>query len=138
MITYKLIRREYEEDGIFSELMDDKGKLISHTLEHAYDDGKGGWVPKITPGTHLCVRGPHRLHNMTSDFETFEVTGISGHSDLLFHVGNWNSDSEGCILMGNGIAQSRQGQMVTASRPCFEEFMKNLAGVDSFNLEVIE
>ena len=136
-MIYKLTRREYRKDGIFSELVDANGKLIAHTLEHAYDDGKGGWEPKITPGSHTCIRGPHRLHNMTSDFITFEVTGVAGHSDLLFHWGNWNKDSEGCILLGNGIAQSSQGQMVTASRPTFEEFMAGLNGVDSFTLDVI-
>lgn len=132
-----LTRQEYREDGIFSILTDENGKVLAHTLEHAYDDGNGGFAPKIPDGTWVCQRGPHRLHGMTADFITFEITGVAGHSDLLFHWGNWNKDSEGCILMGEGIAQSAQGQMVTASKVAFQALMDLQNGIDSFTLTVI-
>ena len=130
-------RQENREDGIFSILTDESGNVIAHTLEHPYDDGNGGWAPKIPAGTWTCVRGPHRLHGMTADFITFEITGIAGHTDLLFHWGNWAKDSEGCILIGEGIAQSSQGQMITNSKATFQALMDMQNGVDSFTLTVI-
>lgn len=130
-MTYILKRREYRADGIFSELNDPTGKVISQTLEHSYDD-----KPKLYPGTFNCVRGKHQLHGMTAPFETFEITGVDGHVGILFHVGNWNDDSDGCVLMGEGIAASGKGQMVTGSRVNFTAFMNSLAGVNEFTLIV--
>lgn len=124
---------EYRDDGIFSELRDETGKVIAHTLEHSYDK-----KPKVELGAYKCVRGPHRLHGMVSDFETFEITGVQGHTGVLFHWGNWNDDSNGCVLLGEGIAASQKGQMVTNSRKTFQEFMDMLEGQNSFTLMVRE
>jgi Family of unknown function (DUF5675) len=132
-----LTRQEYREDGIFSILTDENGNVIAHTLEHAYDDGNGGFAPKIPDGTFSCVRGPHRLDGMTADFTTFEITGVAGHVNLLFHWGNWTKDSEGCILVGEGIAQSSQGQMITNSKATWQALMDMEAGNDSFTLTVV-
>lgn len=131
-LFFKLTRKQFREDGIFSELTDQDGKVVAQTLEHSYNN-----LPKITNGTHKCVRGPHRLHNMTEDFITFEVTGIVGHSDLLFHWGNYNKDSDGCILMGETVAETNKIEMVTNSRATFAKFMASLDGVNEFELTVV-
>lgn len=127
-----LTRIESRHDGIFSELKDPKFKVIAHTLEHSYDS-----VPKLPDGTYTCIRGEHRLHNMTQTFTTFEVTGVEGHTGILFHWGNWNADSEGCILLGEGIAPSSKGQMITNSKVAFADFMKLQSGLNSFILTVV-
>lgn len=128
-----LRRKEKRAAGIFSELLNDAGNVIAATLEHAYEDGNGGWEPKIPLGTYNCVRGPHRLHNMTADFTTFEITGVEGHSNLLFHWGNFDRDSEGCILLG----EAEVGDMVTNSRVTFAKFMTLVGELETFELEVI-
>ncbi len=126
----KLNRREYRKDGILSELC--KGaKIIAHTLEHSYDS-----VPKLQPGVYKCVRGIHKLHD-NKPFETFEVTGVPGHTGLLFHVGNWaQTDSDGCILLGDAVVMSKKGTMVTNSKVTFADFMALQAGVNEFTLTV--
>lgn len=124
---------EYRDDGIFSELKDEKGKVLAHTLEHSYDK-----KPKLDLGAYKCVRGKHRLHGMVSDFETFEVKGVPGHTGILFHVGNFNSESDGCLLLGEGIAQSSKGQMVVGSKIAFKDFMNLMEGQNSFTLIVSE
>ena len=136
MKTYTLSRRQLRPDGIFSDLTDDSGQLIAYALEHAYENADGTWAPKIPSGTFTCQLGPHRLHGMTQDFQTYEITGVSGHSNLLFHWGNWNADSEGCILLGEAIAHSAQGQMVTNSRATFSSFIAGLGGDETFTLVV--
>ena len=128
-----LRRDEYRADGIFSTLFDDLGNPIDRTLEHSYDN-----EPKIPPGTYTCVRGPHRLHGMTEDFSTFEVTGVEGHEGILFHWGNFNRDSEGCILVGQSkTTQSDNSEMITGSRLAFASLMALQAGVDEFTLTVV-
>ncbi len=131
-----LTRTEYRSDGIFSELRDDQGDLVAHTLEHAYTDNAGPFIPKITNGIFTCQRGLHRLHGMTDDFETFEITGVEGHKDLLFHWGNYNRDSKGCILVGQAEIDDGKEHMVTASRAKFAAFMELQQGLDSFQLTV--
>lgn len=134
-----LQRMAYQTDGVFSKLFLFVGDeqvntqpALCVTLEHSYD-GR----PKLAPGTYLCVRGQHRLHGMTEDFTTFEITGVIGHSGILFHWGNFNKDSDGCVLLGHTIADSPQGTMVTDSRATFAKFMKTLAGANEVQLEVL-
>ncbi len=126
-----LKRIEKRDDGIFSELYNDSGDLLAKTLEHSYNG-----EPKLYNGTFTCVRGMHQLHGMTQPFETFEITGVTGHTGILFHVGNWNQDSDGCVLLGSEIEPSDRGQMVIASRITFNKFMQGLSGVNQFTLVV--
>jgi hypothetical protein len=130
-VSFKLTRKQFRVDGVFSELSDSKGNIVAHTLEHSY-----GNAPKITNGVWKCVRGPHRLHNMTEDFITFEITGIAGHTDLLFHWGNYNKDSEGCVLMGEADVMSGNIEMITNSKATFAKWMTSLDGIDEFELTV--
>lgn len=127
----RLVRLESTEHGIFSELTDDAGQKFI-TAEHAYQQPDGSWKPKITNGTHKCVRGQHQLHN-GPPFSTFEITGIAGHTNLLFHVGNYpQKDSDGCILVG----LQRMQDMVAVSKLAFERFLKALNGINEFSLTV--
>ena len=127
-----LMRTKYSAEGVFGELSGDTGEFVCYTLEHAYPQPDGSYAPKLNSGDHTCVRGQHRLHNMTEDFTTFEITEVPGHSNILFHWGNYNSDSEGCVLLGTGLAPN----MLTESREAFKRFMDNLDGVDTFTLTV--
>ncbi len=132
-----LTRTRHEADGIFGELRSLK-EMVAYTLEHAYDDGlgRGSFCPKLPAGVYTCKRSQHRLHGMTNDFETFQVMDVPGHSGILFHAGNFNQDSEGCILLGSAIAPYRGGHMITNSRKEFAEFMALQRGVSEFKLEV--
>ena len=132
-----LTRKDLCADGIFSDLTDLKGNFLFVTLEHAYSSIPGHFVPKIPDGKYLCVRGQHQLHSMPDPFETFEVTGVPNHVGVLFHVGNYNADSEGCILLGMGLGSKiGGGKMIVNSRVAFAKFMALQAGIDSFTLTV--
>lgn len=115
------------------------GNLILQTLEHSYEfrpdstSVSTSYFPKIPSGTYLCVRGEHQLEGMAQPFETFEVTNVPGHTNILIHPGNFNKDSEGCILIG----LSRDGDKdILQSRAAFEAFMDFQKGVDSFTLKL--
>ena len=129
----ELRRTEFRPDGIMGEFSfdGDPGRFCV-TLEHSYD-----CKPKLPTGIYTCVRGTHKLHNGIP-FETFEITGVAGHSGILFHAGNYNRDSEGCVLIGKDIAvdPNTGEEMIIGSRAEFKEFMARLDGVDSFQLEV--
>jgi hypothetical protein len=131
LLVYKLKRKQKRPDGIFSQLSDQNGVVVAQTLEHSYNN-----LPKLYDGTFKCVRGPHRLNGMTEDFITFEITGVQGHTDILFHWGNYNKDSEGCVLLGQEMTESSMGGMVTSSKNTFAAFMAALEGVNQFMLVV--
>ena len=134
-MNLKLKRTEYRSDGIFSDCYDDIGQVFMRTLEHAY--GEETYLPKVAPGVYTCKRSMHRLHGMTEDFETFEIMGVEGHNNILFHWGNYNRDSEGCVLCGDTEAVIDNGvHIVTGSRKKFAAFMALQNGIDEFELTV--
>jgi len=119
-------------DGSFGTLYrDDTGEEIACTLERSYSDGEGGWYAKIPPGRYFCTLGMHPINGLT-----YEVTGVLGHTAILFHVGNWEKDSAGCILLGKDVAPSTEGKMLLHSREAFTAFMVLQNGTPSFWLRV--
>lgn len=128
-----LKRYPADPDGIFGVLYDPEGVEICETLEHNFDG-----CACVRPGRYRCVRGPHRLKVGGPVFETFEVTGVPGHTGILFHVGNYNRDSKGCILVGDAMLATPSGDILTGSRNAFSRLMQVQHGVDEFFLTITE
>ena len=125
-ITIK--REEFSPNGVFGEMYDDKGNKIGVTLEHSFNG-----TPKVAPGTYTCLRhAPNRLPYETfelqnvPDFEGKPVTGI------LIHIGNYSSDSDGCILVGD----QKNGDMIMNSKLTFAKFMELQDNVNEFTLVI--
>lgn len=137
-MTLKLHNTLFRDDGIFGSLKDESNNEIAVTLQHAYDSGLGDgtYVPKVSPGTYICVKGSHRLEHMLTHFTTFEITGVKGHTNILFHVGNYNRDSDGCVLLGEYTMDSGKERIVTHSRVTFDRFMNLLKDLNQFTLIV--
>lgn len=129
-MTLTLVRSDKRPDGIVSKLYDDDQSLLAVTLEHSYDG-----EPKLPNGSYSCVRGVHQLSHGPA-FETFEVMGVPHHTGILFHVGNYQADSDGCILLGRTSTESARGYMVTTSALTFARFMDLLDGIEEFTLRV--
>lgn len=134
-----LKRAIFSELGIFGTLTlgEDTDAKIFRTLEHAYEISESIWMPKIPVGTYVCKRGMHQLEGMTAPFETFEILNVPGHTNILIHVGNYNKDSEGCVLIGLAAVLAGGNPMITQSREAFNEFMEMQIGVDEFTLAVV-
>lgn len=131
-------------DGIFGEMLDENGNEICVTLEHSWSDGKGGlWVPKLATGTYDCELGSHQLKGMAEPFQTFQIMNVPNFlglpvNGILFHPGNFDDDSEGCVLLGQDYAleADKFTEMITASRATFQKFMALQAGISRFTLAV--
>jgi Family of unknown function (DUF5675) len=138
MKVLELTRIDYLQTGIFGTLIDPNNDFAVFTLEHAYpianaDSTSTNWAPKVPKGVYKCIRGQHQLKGMTEPFVTFEVTEVPGHTGILFHCGNTEADSEGCILLG----MERDGDKeILQSREAFQLFIKNLEGIDQFTLVI--
>lgn len=130
-----LTRTQRGSDGIFGELKDPSFMRRIFTLEHAYLKMES-YVPIVPEGTYSCVRGMHRLENAIHPLETFEITQVPGHFDILFHMGNFNKDSQGCVLLGLEINQDITPRSITFSAFTFNLFMQTLKGINQFELTV--
>ena len=124
-----LKRNSFTKDGIFGQFLDDSGSHLCYTLEHAYEQPDGTYAPKIPVGEYACVFGQHELHS--GPIQTFEVTNVPGHQGILIHNGNFNADSEGCILVGESVTDI----MVSNSRAALSIFLARM-GQKNFTLEV--
>jgi len=132
-----LTRLEIGDDGAFGKLSlaDTPDQQFLVTLERTFGP-TGRQVPVIPEGTYECVRGTHQL-TTSKPFETFEITGVAGHTGLLFHWGNWETDSEGCVLLGK-VRDTLGGRpAVLSSHLAFSDFMYEMSGADMFTLTVV-
>jgi Family of unknown function (DUF5675) len=129
MRCLNLFRQDLRPDGIISKLCDEQNNFLFMTLEHSFDG-----EPKIPNGVYTCVRrlSPHFGYDM------FMLKDVPGHSFIEIHIGNFNQDSNGCILLGEALAMIDQGQkvMVTRSEESFDKFMAMMEDQDSFQLTV--
>jgi len=133
-----LKRTHFTKDGIFGILTcKEQPRFFCHTLEHSYQVGEEDrHLPKLEVGRYKCVRGPHKLPKATKFIETFEIENVPGHENILFHVGNYERDSAGCVLLGSGV--DYRNKAIYYSKAAFEEFMDLLVNQQSFDLVVID
>jgi len=129
-----LHRTEESADGIFGVMTDEFGNQICATLEHAFDSGLGNgtFSPKVPPGTYTCIKGQHQLAHMSHPFVTYMLQNVPNHTNILIHMGNYNSDSDGCILVG----EIRSGNAITNSVVTLNKFLAMQNSIDTFTLTV--
>lgn len=123
-----LVRKQYRDDGIFGEI--ESGALYYFTLEHSYER-----IAKIPAGEYTCKRrlSPH------FGYDVFELIDVPGHDFIEIHIGNYNEDTDGCILLGLGLGHTtKNGVMLTSSKQAFAGFMKMQEDIDEFKLTVVD
>jgi hypothetical protein len=127
----ELVRLAVVPDGAFGILKVDGLPWLA-TLERTYPISGVLQLVKIPAGTWTCKRTEFNR----GGYDTFEVTGVPGHSRLLFHIGNSETDSEGCILLGRRFGALQGHWSVFDSRLAFYEFMGRFTAKDEFTLRV--
>lgn len=110
------------------------------TLEEE-DQGNQRSISAIPVGEYHCVRVTSPTFG-----ETFEITGVPGRSKILFHWGNTEEDTEGCVLLGMTFGAlvvvdedkrvATPKLAVLQSKLAFDQFMRDLDGVNEFKLLV--
>lgn len=133
----KVVNKQFRVDGIFGIMTMDDGTEFE-TLQHAYQNDAGGYSPKLAPGTYTAKRrmSPHFGYEV---FVLASVPNFQGRpvSYIEIHKGNYNSDSEGCILLGLSVKPvDSTTQMLSQSAPAFNQFMGLQSGSDEFTLTV--
>ena len=102
------------------------------TLERQWLDNRSN-ISCIPSGTYKCKRT-----NSPKFGNTFEVTNVQGRSHILFHKGNIDDDSHGCILIGEQFGKLSDDTVILSSKAGFEEFMSIMMGEIGFRLIVVD
>lgn len=117
MTKYSLIRVSYTKYGTFGVLLEEDIPFAV-TLERPWEDNRRN-VSCIPLGVYTCKR------IISPKFgDTFEVLNVPGRSHILFHKGNLNEDTHGCILVGEYFDPLYGKPAILASGKAFWEFME--------------
>jgi len=129
-----IYRIEKGDAGVFGALTIN-GQAFCVSLELPDRNNKVN-VSCIPAGRYACRRFHSRRFG-----ETFQIMDVDGRSWILFHAGNTVDDSRGCVLLGQywgKLRGDRERRAVLNSGKTFRAFMARMAGVDIFNLEIVE
>ena len=66
----------------------------------------------------------------------WEVQDVPNRDLIMIHPGNWQNDSNGCILVGRAFAVIDGKPGITASRAAFKDLMTRLAKREDWRLLV--
>jgi hypothetical protein len=127
--------RTYQLDRVGSQYWGTLGILYEHMPNGDLDFVSVTLEPEqfdIPVGTYTCeiyTAGAHPYH-------VFQVMNVPGHSYIEIHIGNWASDTKGCILLGLWFGFIGKNLGISGSKMAFENFMRN-QGEESFRLEVV-
>lgn len=128
---YRLPKRE---DGVFGVIADEGYQYFGLTCEN-----HKLLIPK---GEYLCKRT-----NSPKFGNTFEITGVEGRDHILFHWGNIEDNSLGCILVGelfdsmlspDGTRKIAVLSSKTTAGQGFLEFLARTVNIDKFKLVIEE
>lgn len=108
------------------------GIAFAVTLERPWL-GNAPRVSCIPHGTYQCERVQSPRFG-----DTFQVMDVPDRSHILFHRGNLEYQTEGCILVGESFNPVGGKPGITASKEGFAEFMRILRDAQEFQLEIIE
>jgi len=131
MEDFGLLRIAIRPEGAFGVLLH-KGLPFATTLERTYSLPSGpGQLVKIPAGLWRCVRTRY----LRGEYDTYEIE-VPGHTRLLFHQGNVELHSEGCVLVGESYAMFVGQPGIASSEAGFLEFMQRAGGRPEFQLRV--
>ena len=122
-------RLDYTFDRTLGSLWHDHNPL-GLTLEDGWKSNRPN-LSCIPKGIYKCTRHSGlRFHN------TWKVNDVPGRSAILFHIGNNEDDTEGCILLGRRFGKLHGHDAVLDSGKAILELMKLTAPLDYFILKI--
>ena len=127
----EIIRLEESEQGTLGALRIQK-ELFCCTLEEA-DRLNAANISSIPAQQYICRRVQSPKFG-----ETFQVMDVPGRSHILFHAGNVDRDTEGCILLGSSWGKLSGRRAVLNSGTTFRAFMDAMQGHDELHLTIKE
>lgn len=100
------------------------------TCEDLWQDNRAN-ISCIPDGQYRCDPHGWEPKNLYRFKRVWQVIGVRSRSVILFHAGNDNTDTQGCILVGRGISNAG----ITDSQLAID-YLRRTIGEKSFTLVV--
>jgi hypothetical protein len=146
-VKLRLVRFLFSDHGTFGTLewtgAESRAGLVLFTCEEEWRDN----APSIS-----CIpSSEYEMVRVVSPRfgETYEIVGVPGRDAILFHAGNTEEDTRGCVLTGmalgvvrvaldeeRGVAAKKLA--VLRSKAAHEQFMKLMGGVARATITIEE
>ena len=114
-------------------------KPFALTIERQWLDNTRGisCIPAGEYEVKRCIASKEYGYKNSPRFgDTFNVINVKDRSKILFHKGNIDDDSHGCIIIGEQFGTLHGDTAVLSSRQGFAEFMSLLKGHNEFELTI--
>ena len=108
------------------------GQPICVTLEPYHRDNKQG-VSCIPAGCYTLER-----YDSPKFGDTWIIDDVQGRSYVLFHWGNLDDHTQGCVLLGESFGTLGGEWAILSSKQAFSEFMALSKGYDRMSLVISE
>lgn len=142
MLTLHMSRFAESDWGTMGRLFVPDGPDL-YTLEDEWENNRRN-ISRIPAGVYVCEATTYWRHNIP----TYEVTDVPDRSRILFHPGNTEEDTAGCILLGMAfgpvkVVDEETGEDVVKlgvwqSQKAFNEFMEAMEGEERFRLNITD
>ena len=124
------LTRLYSRDDCTIGVLTSPEKMLCFTMENPWRHNQKN-VSCIPEGKYRC-----EPHAGTKHKETWIVKDVDGRSGIVFHIGNTESDTRGCILPGTTVGMIEENKAVLRSRIALEKLRVYIGLNTSFNLIV--
>jgi len=119
--NFLLVRVSHNDDGVF-------GALLHHSIPFAVtlepeDKNNQQNISCIPEGVYYC-----EPRNSPRFGWTYEVLNVPNRNNILFHSGNIEDNTQGCILVGESFGELGGKTAILDSRGGFNEFREKAAG----------
>lgn len=126
----RIVRFSETQDGTYG-VMEYNGVPFCLTLEP--NDRANGKNSRIPAGRYTCKR-----HSGPKYKNTWSVTNVPNREAILFHIGNIEDDSLGCILLGSTLASVKGKLGIAQSSNTFTRFMHVSERASELSLTITE
>ncbi len=127
----KIIRISGSNYGTFGVLLFDDIPFCV-TLENPWKNNQT-FVSCIPIGMYDCKKSISRRFG-----STVEICNVPDRSHVLFHWGNTEPDTQGCILLGQRYGTLAKIPAILASKTAFKAFMRRLRTYDDVVLTIFD
>lgn len=121
------LQRLYQGDDCTIGTLSMNRKILCYTLENPWKDNEKN-VSSIPEGRYSCAP-----YNSEKYPNVWKINNVKDRTDVLIHIGNYEKDTKGCILVGSNVAYNKKN-MVTNSRITMEKLHSEIGIGRSFSL----
>lgn len=135
-----VLNRTYHEDCTTGTIKFPDGTIF-HTMELPWKENQNR-ISCIPEGKyHLGMRRSGVVSRTTGgQYQSgWEVQDVPNRTYIMFHVGNYPSDFEGCVGVGMGQTTYQNGnRMITNSQKAFRLFMEKMSSNPEWEVIIYE